>query len=91
VSRRLTAQGVLGDFPAPRIAVEAEDIGGLAQVPIGRAEYVGDELLLELASSVFETHAAGHHFVDQPFELFFQHHEAVPPVATRMFKEGPCR
>ena len=69
--------------------MDAEDIGRLTQVAIGLTEYMGDKLLHELAPSVFETHAAGHHFVDQALELFCQHQEgAVPPVATIMSNEA---
>src|ERR1700752_3289776 len=89
MSRRRAAKAVFGNLPAQGVAMDAEDIGRLTQVAIGLTEHMGDELLLELAPSVFETHTAGHHFVDQAFELFFQHHEgAMPPVATTMSNES---
>src|SRR5262245_25920760 len=82
--RRASASGgpakpVLGNLATERVPVHAEQVGGLAEVPVGLGQDERDELLLELPVGILPADALVHHFIDQSFELFL-HGDTAGPV-----------
>ena len=80
-----TAEAMLGDLPAERVPVHAEQVGRSAQVPVGFGEDVGDIPLLELPLRVFITDAARHHVVDEALELLAEKGQSSSLPTSRRY------
>src|SRR5581483_4289034 len=85
VSSVVTLEAVLGDLAAERVAVHAEQVGGLAEIAVRAREHVRDEALLELALRILVADTLGHHFVDELIEGVAQqrHQASVRSVRRR--------
>jgi hypothetical protein len=82
-----SAKAVLAHLARERVAVNAEEIRGPAQVAIGFEQDLRDELLLELALRFVVADAFGYHFVDKPLELITEWHDTH--ILSRLSTPGP--
>src|SRR6266487_4272975 len=74
---------VLADLPRDGVAVEAEELGGIADVSFRALERARDEHLLELATGLVVPHALLEQFLHELVELIAHGQRSSCPESSR--------